>query len=264
MIAAAGTLELAHQPPRRVEVEQVVVGQLLAVQLHGAREQVRAHADLLVVGGALVRVLAVGEVEHLLERGHEVLGEVVLALGEPARDRGVVAAVTPNASVASASRVAAERTPPVSAAPRAPRRSSRVDDHARRSRGSWRRRGSASARRCRCSRSPPPSTPRRGDRALERVEVDARPGRSARCRARSSVRGARLVAARQQPRVDLRVQRLDAPVEDLGEAGVVASTSVLDAGLAPARSRCRRSRRSRRPAPPARARSRPARACRRR
>ena len=47
--------------------------------------------DLLVVGGALVRVLAVGEVEHLLEGGHEVVREVVLALGEPARDRRVVA-----------------------------------------------------------------------------------------------------------------------------------------------------------------------------
>ena len=38
-----------------------------------------------------MRVLAVGEVEHLLERGDEVVGEVLLALGEPARDRGVVA-----------------------------------------------------------------------------------------------------------------------------------------------------------------------------
>ena len=61
------------------------------MHLDRAGQQVRAHADLLVVGGTLVRVLAVGEVQHLLERGHVLVGEVVLALGEPARDRGVVA-----------------------------------------------------------------------------------------------------------------------------------------------------------------------------
>ena len=84
-------LELVHQPAPGVEVEQVVERQLLAVELRDHREQVRARADLGVVGRALVRVLAVGKIEHLLERHRVLRREVVLALGEPARDGGVVA-----------------------------------------------------------------------------------------------------------------------------------------------------------------------------
>ena len=91
MIAQAGHLELAHEPARRVEVEEVVVGELLALVLAHHREQVHAGADLLVVGGALVRVLAVGEVGDLLVGADEQRREVVVALGEPARDRRVVA-----------------------------------------------------------------------------------------------------------------------------------------------------------------------------
>ena len=50
-----------------------------------------ARADLRVVGGALVRVLAVGEVGDLLVGRHQQRREVLLLLDEPARDRGVVA-----------------------------------------------------------------------------------------------------------------------------------------------------------------------------
>src|SRR5512146_1219282 len=48
-----------------------------------------ADAALGVVRGALVRVLAVGEVEHLVERDDERAGEL-LARVEPRRDRGFV------------------------------------------------------------------------------------------------------------------------------------------------------------------------------
>jgi hypothetical protein len=84
-------LELAQEPPCRVEVEQVVVGELLALVLTHHREQVHAGAHLLVVRGALMRVLAVGQVGDLLVRPDEQGREVVGALGEPAGDRRVVA-----------------------------------------------------------------------------------------------------------------------------------------------------------------------------
>ena len=45
------------------------------MQLLDAREEVAARAALGVVRGALVRVLAVGEVEHLVERDDERVGE---------------------------------------------------------------------------------------------------------------------------------------------------------------------------------------------
>src|SRR5439155_16648378 len=64
-------------------------GELLAMQLLDAREEVAADAALGVVRGALVRVLAVGEVEHLVERDDERVGEL-LARVEPGRDRGLV------------------------------------------------------------------------------------------------------------------------------------------------------------------------------
>ena len=81
--------ELAREQARGGEVVEVVERERLAVQLLDAREQMRAAAALRVVRGALVRVLAVREVEHLLEREHERLGER-LAVGEPRRDRGLV------------------------------------------------------------------------------------------------------------------------------------------------------------------------------
>ena len=59
------------------------------MQLLDAREQVRARSAVGVVRGALVRVLAVGEVEHLVECEHERLGER-LALREPCCDRSLV------------------------------------------------------------------------------------------------------------------------------------------------------------------------------
>ena len=82
--------ELAHEHARGVEVVQVVERELAPVQLLDAGEQMRADAPLGVVGGALVRVLAVGEVEVLLEHRREDRRER-LAAGEPGRDRRLVA-----------------------------------------------------------------------------------------------------------------------------------------------------------------------------
>ena len=60
------------------------------MQLLHLREQVLAQADLGVVGGALVRVLAVFELEDLLVVAHHVLGEVAVGLAEPVGDHEVV------------------------------------------------------------------------------------------------------------------------------------------------------------------------------
>ena len=46
------------------------------MQLFDAGEEVRPRAALGVVGGALMRVLAVREVEHLLQRDHVRSGNV--------------------------------------------------------------------------------------------------------------------------------------------------------------------------------------------
>ena len=54
-----GKLELAKKAPSRVEVEQIVERELLAVELCGTCKQVRSHARFLVIGSALMRVFAI-------------------------------------------------------------------------------------------------------------------------------------------------------------------------------------------------------------
>ena len=82
--------ELLDEPRGGVDVEQVVERELLAAVLRDHREQVTPGAGLVVVRRRLVRVLAVGEVRDLDEVHQQPLGQR-LALGEPVRDRGVVA-----------------------------------------------------------------------------------------------------------------------------------------------------------------------------
>ncbi len=89
--AGGRVAEVAQEGAGRVEVEDVVVGDLLAVVLADLREHVGARADLGVVGAALVRVLAVRQVRDLLEGAEVELRELLELLAEPARDRGVVA-----------------------------------------------------------------------------------------------------------------------------------------------------------------------------
>src|SRR5439155_15307442 len=66
---ASRQLELAEAEARRIKVVEVVVRQLPAVQLLDLGEQMPPHAELGVVGRALVRVLAVREIEYLPEAG---------------------------------------------------------------------------------------------------------------------------------------------------------------------------------------------------
>src|SRR5207248_8076915 len=61
----------------------------LAVQLLYARQQMRTRSAVRVVRGALMRVLAVGEVEYLVEREDERLRKR-LAFCEPRRDGRLV------------------------------------------------------------------------------------------------------------------------------------------------------------------------------
>ena len=173
---AGRRLELVEQAARRVEVEHVVEGERLAVQLRRpARARGERSPDLDVERRPLVRVLAVGEVEHLLVGDHQVLREVLVAQPEPAADRGVVArglARTPRWRASAGSRRRSRRpTPP---ARRAPRRSSPASRPPRRS--AW---FLAAAR---IIVGPPMSMfstasvlghVAAGDRALERVEVHA-------------------------------------------------------------------------------------------
>src|SRR6266542_337793 len=81
--------ELAQQHQRAGEIVQVVEGEVAAVELLDVAEQRPARVDFTVIRGALMRILAVREVLHLLERERERLGQP-LTLGEPARDRGFV------------------------------------------------------------------------------------------------------------------------------------------------------------------------------
>ena len=86
---AGGQRELAHEQPARGQVVQVVERERLAVQLLRTRQQMRPRAALGVVRGTLVRVLAVREIDDLLERDDEGLGER-LSLREPRCDCGFV------------------------------------------------------------------------------------------------------------------------------------------------------------------------------
>jgi hypothetical protein len=63
--------ELARERPGRGEVVEIVEGERLPVELLDARQEVTPDAALGVVRRTLVRVLAVREVEDLVERDDE-------------------------------------------------------------------------------------------------------------------------------------------------------------------------------------------------
>ena len=88
-ITHAGRSSSWARSARGGEVVQVVEGEVLALELLHEREQVRPGAPLRVVGGVLLRILPVREVERALEGRHERLREILSAL-EPARDRRLV------------------------------------------------------------------------------------------------------------------------------------------------------------------------------
>ncbi len=82
-------VEVVAHAPCALEIGQVVVRQLPSAELLDARQQMAAGAALAVVGGRLVRVLAVGEVGDLLEAECEAV-PVFAGVGEPRCDLGVV------------------------------------------------------------------------------------------------------------------------------------------------------------------------------
>ena len=148
--------ELAQQQRARPEVGEVVERELPAAELLDVREQVPARADLAVVGGALVRVLAVREVLHLLERERQRLRERPRVSPNQRAIAASYAAVVANASAASARRVV-ERQRAVLA---------ELVEHgvvllglqtARRARSSSPRRAASTGRRRRSSRRRPPA-----------------------------------------------------------------------------------------------------------
>ena len=91
MIAAAGTSNssISRRPESRSS--RLLNDSSLPCSFDTIDSRSVREPGLGVVRRALVRVLAVGQVEHLLERARVLGREVLLALGEPARDRGVVA-----------------------------------------------------------------------------------------------------------------------------------------------------------------------------
>ena len=226
---AGGLAEVGHDAAHRVEVEQVVERQLLAVVLLDHRQQMRPCADLLVVRGALVRVLAVRQVGDLLVGADVQRREVLRLLREPARDRGVVARGVGEGL--GGERLARRHRQPGAGA-------AQLVEHGvvgLRARDDGRvgvvLGGRADHRR-------PADVDvlddlgvgqAAGDAALEGVEVHADEvdlldlvGAE-----RRDVRGIR--ADRQQAGVEARMQRLDAPVHDLRKAGEVLDRANLEA-----------------------------------
>ena len=231
---AGRLVDLGDQPPGRVQVEDVVERELLALHLARGGHRVEGRPEVAVEGRALVRVLAVAQVLHLLE----------------ARARGD----TGTTSSARRDRVAAVAAPPPGRSSRRwPPRSARCGGRpSARGRGGWRRPGRPCGRAARAaagSRRDPPPPPRRGSSwppraawsgppmsmfstasskaralrhlVLEGIEVHHHhvDGGDAVLLQRLDVRGH--AAPGQDAAVDLRVQGLHAAVEDLREAGHV-------------------------------------------
>ena len=203
------------------------------MQLRHPREDVAADAGLGVERPALVRVLAVGEVDHLLVGDRQVFGEVLVLGREPAADRGVVARGLGEGLVGEP--VAGRgRDRPLRllqlGADRVVGLGLDDDGDALVVLG-----GGADHRRAadvdvldrHLGRDLVP-----GDGLLERVEVDADEvdRLDALARQRRHVLG--VLAPRQQRRVQPRVQRLHAAVEDLLLAGELGDVGHLEARLA--------------------------------
>ena len=217
--------EFLHEPGGGVEIEQVVERELLAAVLGHHREEVATSTRIHVVRGALVRVLAVGEIGHLDELAQVPVGER-LRIREPVGDRDVVARrVRERLGGQLAPSVEAEIARGLAQLVQHEAVALRIDQHRDRCevlRGGAHHRGPADVDRLddiRLARLPP------GGHVPERVEVDDH--EIDRLDAVLGQRGlvALVVATREQRAVDTRVQRLHATAEHLRDAG-----QVLDAG----------------------------------
>ena len=146
--------ELPQHGARGVEVVEVVERELLAAEQVDPGEEVAAHARFGVERGALMRVLAVGELPLALEREQQP-GRKRLDVGEPGGDRRLVGGgvreglgreLAAGVELDAACR-RARRGSPRSGTPRR---------RARRRRSSSPRPAGAPGRRCRSSRPRPP------------------------------------------------------------------------------------------------------------
>ena len=228
-----------------VEIEQVVERELLAAVLGHHREQVAARAGLHVVGRALVRVLAVGEIGHLDELAELALGER-LRVGEPVRDRDVVARrVRERLRGQLAARVEAEIARRLAQLVEHEAVALGVDEHGDRGEVLG---GRAHHRR-------PADVDRLDDIALarlaprrhvpERVEVDDHEIDRLDAVLGQGGLVAGIVAAGEQRAVHARVQRLHAAAEHLGDARQILDAGRLQAVLLEVGRRCRWSRSAR-------------------
>ena len=228
---AGGDLELADGQAAGVQIEQVVEGQFAAAELGDHREHVGAGAHLRVVGGALVGVLAVGQLEHLLERAHHQCREVGALLLEPAGDGGVVARGV-GEGLGGERLAGGGREPAVELA--------QLGQDGVVALGADHRRdelevlgGGADHRRpadvdvldhLGVGHAPA----RRG--ALERIQVHAHQVDELDVVLLGLAHVGVVVAEREQPAVQLRMERLDPPVHDLRKAGQVGDLEHLEAG----------------------------------
>ena len=109
-MAAAGSLEFANQLPGRVQIHQVVVGKLLALQLLGARDSALPAG---IERGLLMRILAVAQVERARRANVEKGGQAGFVFGAHAARRALMArsyaAVSAKAFLASRHSVGSER-----------------------------------------------------------------------------------------------------------------------------------------------------------
>jgi hypothetical protein len=229
---ARGDLELGEQQPPGVKVEQVVERDLLAAELGDHREHVRAGPDLLVVRGPLVRVLAVGQLEHLLERAHEQRREVLALLLEPAGDRGVVPRGV-GERLGRQPLARARRQVPAGLAQLVEHRvvALRADDRRRErvilgGRADHRRAADVDVLD---HLGVEHATARGGP--LERIEVDHDEIDVFDVVLLGLARVLGVVADREQPGIELRVQRLDAAVHDLRKPGQIVDRTDRDAGV---------------------------------
>ena len=178
-----------------------------------------------------MRILAIGEVGHLLVGAHDHRREVVEHLGEPARDRRVVA----SGGAERLDREAAarrEREMPARLVELLQDRVVGLRLHHHRREQEVLRRGADHRRAADVDVLDHLGLldPAAGRRLLERVEVDAHEVDELDpvLLRRDHVR--RVVAASEQAGVELRVQRLDAPAHDLREAREVVDRADLEPG----------------------------------
>ncbi|ABA48884.1 hypothetical protein BURPS1710b_3404 [Burkholderia pseudomallei 1710b] len=223
-------VERLHAFPRGVRIGDVVVRQFLALQLAVVRERAGRRRDVAVERGALVRILAVAQVLHLVERevqrcrvcAARAVLQIVAEARQVVRDRAVVLrGVREHLGREAEIRLVAERVAVRFHLVEHDRVIGRVDDDRHvavvlRRRAQHRRAADVDV------------LDRVGERAVvlrnrldERIQVhDEQVDR------RNPVRFERLhvlgqVAAGEDAAVHLRVQRLHAPIEHFREAGVV-------------------------------------------